>query len=402
MYKTESLNKCPLCGGNIELDHVTNELFCVYCKTKFTYEQLHSDTDISEASDYAEYHCSSCGAVLIADENDITSECAYCGSTSVMKNKLSGRYNSHYIIPFKLSAADAKRAFVSGTGTYTPRSFRTEDVIKDVNGIFFPFWLYDCCVSSRLKFRITDAYTKKTKNTDLDINISFSKIPVDASVRMDDNYMDNIEPFDYSELKPFDKHYLIGYKAERYDTDVKLMSKRSDKRVRKTFLSIARKKIAKQLHQILPENTDLKMKVSDLSYKYALFPVYLIRTEYKNKTRLFVVNGQTGKMSGRLPVSAFSIALNVFLGSFLVSLMGAGILKLMITTFLKLAEENDMGAFSVSYPMLFLIVFALFSIVRLVKIKDEIDIWRKIYGYKTDDANADNYIVHDSSGIVKR
>ena len=34
-------------------------------------------------------------------------------------------------------------------------------------------------------------------------SMEFEKIPVDASSRMPDGHMDAIEPFDYSELKPF-------------------------------------------------------------------------------------------------------------------------------------------------------------------------------------------------------
>lgn len=41
-------------------------------------------------------------------------------------------------------------------------------------------------------------------------SISFEKIPVDASSKMPDDYMDSIEPFNYADLKPFSTAYPVG------------------------------------------------------------------------------------------------------------------------------------------------------------------------------------------------
>ena len=37
--------------------------------------------------------------------------------------------------------------------------------------------------------------------------------------------------------------------------------------------------------------------------RYALLPLWFMNTKYKGKSYTFVINGQTGKMSGSLPVS---------------------------------------------------------------------------------------------------
>ena len=51
-------------------------------------------------------------------------------------------------------------------------------------------------------------------------SIAFEKIPVDASSKMPDDYMDSIEPFDYADLKPFSTAYLPGFLADKYDVSV--------------------------------------------------------------------------------------------------------------------------------------------------------------------------------------
>ena len=53
--------------------------------------------------------------------------------------------------------------------------------------------------------------------------------------------------------------------------------------------------------------------------RYALLPVWFMTTRYKDKTYAFAINGQTGKMSGKLPVSrgkfaAFFSAITALVG----------------------------------------------------------------------------------------
>jgi hypothetical protein len=48
-------------------------------------------------------------------------------------------------------------------------------------------------------------------------DIEFKKIPADGSKKMDDDYMDSIEPFNYEEMVPFTTAYLTGHLADKYD-----------------------------------------------------------------------------------------------------------------------------------------------------------------------------------------
>jgi hypothetical protein len=53
---------------------------------------------------------------------------------------------------------------------------------------------------------------------------------------------------------------------------------------------------------------------SNITYKYILVPVWISSFKFKNKVYQFVVNGQTGKVGGKAPVSAFRVILAVLLG----------------------------------------------------------------------------------------
>ena len=63
-------------------------------------------------------------------------------------------------------------------------------------------------------------------------SIGFEKIPVDASSKMPDDYMDSIEPYDYADLKPFSTAYLPGFMADKYDVSVEDSRERADTALR--------------------------------------------------------------------------------------------------------------------------------------------------------------------------
>ena len=46
---------------------------------------------------------------------------------------------------------------------------------------------------------------------------------------------------------------------------------------------------------------------------YALFPIWFLNTKYKNNEYLIVINGQTGKIAGNLPIDKTKAKLITFL-----------------------------------------------------------------------------------------
>ena len=60
---------------------------------------------------------------------------------------------------------------------------------------------------------------------------------MDASSKMPDDYMDSIEPYDYTDLKPFSTAYLPGFLADKYDVSVENSRERADKRCAGSLVS---------------------------------------------------------------------------------------------------------------------------------------------------------------------
>lgn len=322
--------QCPCCGAGLKFDGKTQELVCEHCDNKFSVEQLEqlkaAEQDEKNASepewtDYegtetegeqTAYICQSCGAALVGDENMIATECPYCGNSAIIKERVSGSLRPDYIIPFRLDRAAAKdtlKKFCKGK-LLLPGAFRSENTIDKLQGVYVPFWLFDCDADGTVHFNATRISSWRsgdyqyTKTSYFLVirggKMAFEKIPVDASEKMDDAYMDSLEPFDYRDLTEFGTAYLPGYLADRFDVSAKDSSPRASVRVKQSLEDTLRATVHGYA-TVTTRSTDIRTE--DSTVKYAMLPVYLLNTTYRGKHYLFAMNGQTGKFVGKLPIS---------------------------------------------------------------------------------------------------
>jgi len=129
--------------------------------------------------------------------------------------------------------------------------------------------------------------------------MAFSKIPADASSKMDDAYMESIEPYDYSELKPFTQAYLTGYLADKYDVSAKDNAPRAVRRAKESTKNALFSDASKGYDHTSPEKENIHVKQGKAYY--AMMPVWMLSTNWNGKDYKFAMNGQTGKMVGDLP-----------------------------------------------------------------------------------------------------
>lgn len=130
--------------------------------------------------------------------------------------------------------------------------------------------------------------------------MEFERVPVDGSKKMPDDYMDSIEPFDYAGLKPFSTAYLPGYLADKYDVTAHESMERADRRFRSSAIDQMRRDVSG--YETVNQVGD-NVRLHRGKVHYALMPVWTLRTKWQGKDYLFMMNGQTGKMVGDLPVS---------------------------------------------------------------------------------------------------
>ncbi len=266
--------------------------------------------------DAAGYVCSSCGAQVVTDTVTASTECLYCSNPVVISTNVSGMVEPDLVLPFKIDKNAAKerlKAFYKGK-ILMPNTFKNKNKIEKITGMYVPYWLFSCNGNGNANFKATkvrrwsDSNYNYTNTKTFDVrragSLAFSKVPVDASAKMDDSYMEGVEPFYLNEAVPFSPMYMAGFSADKFDVDVHVSTQRADERISASCVN-ALKNTVVGYNSIDIVGSDIDMNSQDVHY--ALLPVWILNTKYMGKLYKFMVNGQTGKVSGSLPVDKLKL-----------------------------------------------------------------------------------------------
>ena len=111
--------------------------------------------------------------------------------------------------------------------------------------------------------------------------------------------MESVEPFDYKDAVPFEKAYLSGYLADRYDVSAEESIKRANERIEESVKDKFRESVT-GYDSVKAEHTSISLHNG--TAKYVLYPVWILNTTWNNQKYTFAMNGQTGKFVGNLPL----------------------------------------------------------------------------------------------------
>ena len=322
--------KCPCCDAGLTFKANAQKLSCEYCGNSFDLETIevyneNNSTEESfswtkrEASGWTDdeqkhlhsFQCPSCGGEIMTDDTTAATFCPYCENPAIMPGRFSGGLKPDAVIPFKTTKEDAQTAFskLCKGKPLLPKDFSNQQRLEKITGMYVPFWLYNCAGNqegryratrvhfwsdSRYNYRRTDHYllTRSAK-------AEFDGIPMDGSTKMDDAIMESIEPFDYAQMVDFETAYLSGYLADKYDVEHTAGKERIRERVGSTLDDRIRGSMVGYA-SVLPLHKQLNIDHSKA--KYVLLPVWMLHSRYKDKTYIFAMNGQSGKITGTFPI----------------------------------------------------------------------------------------------------
>lgn len=306
--------KCPNCGSSMMFDSATGALSCPSCGRQDNIEQLPDPLkkQVFTENEVQQYHCPSCGADIVTEPETSATTCSFCGSAVVLGDRLVGDLAPDTVIPFAISKAQAEEAFRKWcrNGLLTPAGFMSADRIKSMTGIYVPFWLYELhnLVEVYGKATRVRSYTQgdyqytETQHYDVyrKLRLDYVNLPLDASEKMNDELMDKLEPFPYEQLKEFKTPYLAGYIAEKYSYDDEQLVPRAKEKTQPYIDSSVSQSLSGYSSV---SYTDKQVDTTVRRADYALLPVWLVNYDFKQKNYMFAMNGQTGKVVGKPPLS---------------------------------------------------------------------------------------------------
>ena len=276
-------------------------------------------------------NCPNCGASVEVASDEQAKECPFCATPFVTDTGEDRHIKPKAVMPFVLTEDAARGAMTDWLGSlwFAPNGL-AEYARKGrkMQGIYVPYWTFDADTKSSYRGqRGTIYYENRTvmrngKSETVRVQkirwrpVSgrvarfFDDVLVLASRSLPKKYTDALQPWDMTALEPYRPEFLAGFRAEAYTVELddgfvearQIMDRQIERDI-KFDIGGDRQRIS-----------SVDTTVRDVTFKHVLLPVWLAAYKYRGQTYRFVVNGQTGRVQGERPWSAWKIAFAVILG----------------------------------------------------------------------------------------
>ena len=282
------------------------------------------------------FACGNCGAGL-SFEGVRTQTCPYCASPNFVERPAAANQpDPIFVVTFTGDAAVAKRHLDTWLGN---RSLFADSAIKratvqDMRGVYLPAYLYSAVARTDYNVQIGEHYTETETYTTTDSqgntktetrtvtrteyrplsgrHIGYvTDVVVSASAGLPNVELSNVEPFDLRQLRRYAPALISGWITEEFS--------RVAPECQKLCRTESVDAVGAKLRRFMPGDS-----YSDLSWRTTvewesldpiLVPVWVFAVRYReDKPPLrVVINGQTGKVSGKAPLAWWKIILVIAL-----------------------------------------------------------------------------------------
>lgn len=341
--KQETDKKCPTCGGTMDFDPKIGNLACPYCgyiqeipvddtadtiveEKDFLSEQKKENCDWG--AEKKTVVCKSCAAVSVYDALQISDVCPYCGSNQVTEEKGADSLAPDGVCPFAITDKEAGSNFHNWLKKklFCPKAAKQSAKPDSFKGVYLPYWTFDTATAVLYsaqygKDRIERDSKGNTKTvtdwypTSGTYSRDFDDYPIPGTERYDKRSLRMIQPFDTQNSKLYKPEYVAGFISERYSVGLD----NAWEIAKKDMFDILHNEITADIRARYAanhvRNLTMSVKHSGIKYKYLLLPIWLSSFKYKQKIYQFMVNGQTGRVGGRTPVSAIRVAIALIIAA---------------------------------------------------------------------------------------
>jgi hypothetical protein len=340
--------RCPSCAANMQFDAAHGMLGCAYCGTTVPINQEEGGQSIVEydlshgiamsaqrgyGTAVKRTRCSECGATVNLGGNVTADHCDFCGSPQVMvqeENRNVLRPES--LVPFAVSGDASKEKFrdwLKGLW-FRPNALKSEARVSDLAGVYVPYWTFDSMVDSDWTaqagyyYYVSETYTTQDANGNTVTRTRqvrrvrwqpawgsrrdhYDDILVCASQGLPAKLVNRLETFNTAALVPYQPQYLAGWRAEEYAVEL------NDgwRHAVGTMEGEQRRRCSRDVPGDTQRSLNVRNRFYQSTFKHVLLPIWISSYRYRDKVYRFLVNGQTGEVTGTAPYSWLKITLFV-------------------------------------------------------------------------------------------
>jgi hypothetical protein len=230
--------------------------------------------------------------------------CPYCGSTHVEPQPEAKTLRPEWLIPFRVPLSDVTQLLKEYLGRhfFRPSDLLSEGTLVGVRAVYVPFWLFSA-----------ETHTYWTADTDQvpwgskgvwrplfgEHRGTYAGLLVGASRVLTQQEATGVGPFDFSLAVDPDSIHL-----ENLFVEVFTVPRKYARQYAIEIINQLEQETCRQLY--VPgraRNVHVNVRIAGLHGRPVLVPVYVLAYQYRGKVYRFLANGQTGRLTGKVPVS---------------------------------------------------------------------------------------------------
>ena len=230
------------------------------------------------------------------------------------------------LLPFLIGKDKASETAVAWAKKklFAPKSFKTYFRPENLSGVYLPAFTFDADTQSVYQGRLGEHYyvtarengkeVRKQRTRYFSVNGTyqqfFDDIAVNATDAVPQSVMNTLMRYDYHNSVAYDDDFLYGFSALLYSKSGEACWQDA----RTEAESALRGQILSQYHDDVVQYLNVSTSYSRVTYKYMLLPMYTGNYTHESKTYSFYINGRSGKVKGKAPVSPVKAAIAAAIG----------------------------------------------------------------------------------------
>lgn len=336
---------CPSCGADAQWNAGKQAMVCPYCGTASPAIETPTGVEIVEndllaalrhlslaehgwAVEKKSVRCQACQAISVFDPARVGQRCDFCGSPALIPlEQQTNPIRPESVLEFKLSETEARDLVRKWYGShwFAPGKLKSRALTDTIHGVYLPYWTFDAQVSADWTAESGHYYYTTEQYRDQQGRIQTRQVRhvrwtpsaghlehffddelVPASRGVPPALLRGLEPFPtVTDLKPYDPGYLAGWTVEQYQLDLAAAAQNSRQAMEAKLRDLCAAEVPGDTHRSLEVAADY----SGQTFKHILVPVWVLAYTYGSARYQVAINGYTGRIAGKYPISWLKVAL---------------------------------------------------------------------------------------------
>ena len=316
------LLKCPSCGNEQPIIEDAGRSVVEHDIGLMRTQQART---MVQAGAEKEIVCQNCGGHTTFGGTLTATRCPYC-ATPIQRDDIHDapdRLPVDAVLPFRVPEPAAREVVEKWIRSrwFAPGEFKKYSEVGSFASVYASYFTFDASADTDYTGERGTTYTVTVGSGDNQrtetrirwtrvrgrVHNTFDDLPVLANTGLDEDKVAKLEPWPTDQARPYSAEYVAGHLSRTYDRTAEQCFEPARRQMEDEIDHTVRRDIGGNQQRVHSKDSHWY----DMRFKYLLMPIWLLTVIYEGRPFQVCINGVTGEVQGRRPISKIKVALAV-------------------------------------------------------------------------------------------